>query len=37
MEDKFLIYIAAIKAIRSYGIELWSCAFKSNIAVMQRS
>jgi hypothetical protein len=36
-ENKLLVYKAAIKPIRSYGIELWSCASKSNIVIMQTS
>jgi len=28
---------AVIKPIWSYGIELWGCASKSNIVIMQRS
>ena len=35
--NKLLIYIALIKPIRSYGIELWGCASKSNIVIVQRS
>jgi len=35
--DKLLIYKAAIKPMRSYGIELWGCASKSNIFILQRS
>jgi hypothetical protein len=31
------IYKAVMKPIWSYGIELWDCASKSNIAIMQRS
>jgi hypothetical protein len=37
IEKKLLIYKAAIKPIRSYGIEVWGCASKSNIVIMQRS
>jgi len=36
-ENKLLIYKAVIKPIWSYGIELWGCASKSNIVIMQRS
>jgi hypothetical protein len=32
-----LIYKVVIKPIWSYGIELWGCASKSNIVIMQRS
>jgi hypothetical protein len=34
---KLLIYKALIKTIWSYGIELWGCASKSNIVIMQKS
>jgi hypothetical protein len=37
IENKLLIYKAVIKPIWSYGIELWGCASKSNIIIMQRS
>jgi len=37
IEKKILIYKAVIKLIWSYGIELWGCASKSNILIMQRS
>jgi hypothetical protein len=37
IENKLLIYKVAIKPIWSYGIELWGCAGKSNIVIMQRS
>ena len=37
IENKLLIYKAVIKPIWSYGIELWGCARKSNIVVLQRS
>jgi hypothetical protein len=37
IENKLPIYKAAIKSIWSYGIELWGCASKSNIVIMQRS
>jgi len=37
IENKLLIYQAVIKPIWSYGIELWDCASKSNIVIMQRS
>jgi hypothetical protein len=36
IENKLLIYKAVIKPIWSYGIELWGCATKSNIVIMQR-
>jgi len=37
IENKLLIYKAEVKRIWSYGIELWVCASKSNIVIMQRS
>jgi len=37
IENKLVVYKAVIKPIWSYGIELWSCASKSNRVVMQRS
>jgi hypothetical protein len=37
VEKKLPIYTAVIKPIWSYGIELWSCASKSDIVIMQRS
>ena len=37
IENKLLIYKAVIKPIWTYGIELWGCASKSNIVIMQRS
>jgi hypothetical protein len=37
IENKLLIYKAVIKLIWSYGIELWGCASKSNIVIVQRS
>jgi len=37
IENKLLIYKAVIKPIWRYGIELWGCASKSNIVIMQRS
>ena len=37
IENKLLNYKAVIKPIWSYGIELWDCASKSNIVIMQRS
>ena len=32
-----LVYKAVIKPIWTYGIELWGCASKLNVAVIQRS
>jgi len=37
VENKSLINTAVIKPIWSYGIEVWGCASKSNIVIMQRS
>ena len=37
IENKLLLYKAVIKAIWSYGIEMWGCFSKSNIVIMQRS
>jgi len=37
VENKLLIYKAVIKPIWSYGIELWGCASKSIVIIMQRS
>ena len=33
--DKLLLYKSIITPIWTYGIELWGCACKSNIAVIQ--
>lgn len=37
IENKILLYKAIIKLIWIYGIEIWGCASKSNIAIVQRS
>jgi hypothetical protein len=37
LENKFVLYKTIIKPISFYGIELWSCASKSNISIIQRS
>ena len=37
VENKLRVYKVAIKPIWSYGIELWGCASKSNVVIMQRS
>jgi hypothetical protein len=37
IENKLLMYKAAIKHVWSYGIELWGYASKSKIVIMQRS
>jgi hypothetical protein len=34
--NKLLIYKTVLKPVRTYRIELWGCATKSNIAVIQR-
>jgi hypothetical protein len=36
LDSKVLIYKTIIRPIWTYGIELWGCASKSNIAIMQR-
>jgi hypothetical protein len=36
VENKLLTHKAVIKPIWKYGIELWGCASKSNIIIMQR-
>jgi len=36
MENKLLIYKTVLKPVWTYGIELWGCATKTNIAVIQR-
>jgi hypothetical protein len=36
LENKILLYKVAIKAIWTYGIELWGCASKTNIDIIQR-
>jgi hypothetical protein len=35
IENKLLVCKAVIKPIWTYGIELWGCASKSNITIMQ--
>lgn len=35
-ENKILIYKTVIKPIWTYGLELWGCASKSNIDIIQR-
>jgi hypothetical protein len=37
LANKLLIYKTIIKPIWTYGIELWGCASKSNVAIIQRS
>jgi hypothetical protein len=36
LENKILLYKVAIKPIWTYGIELWGCASKMNINIIQR-
>jgi hypothetical protein len=36
LENKILLYKVAIKPIWTYGIELWGCASKTNINIIQR-
>jgi hypothetical protein len=36
LENKLLIYKTIIKPIWTYGIELWGCASKSNVDIIQR-
>jgi len=36
LENKTLIYKTILKPIWTYGFELWGCAIKTNIAIMQR-
>ena len=36
VDNKLLLYKSIITPIWTYGIELWGCACKSNIAVIQR-
>ena len=36
LENKVLVYKVAIKPIWTYYIELWICASKSSIAILQR-
>jgi hypothetical protein len=37
VENKILIYKAIIIPIWAYGLELWGCASKSNISIIQRN
>jgi len=36
LANKLIIYKTVLKPMWTYGIELWGCASKSNIAVIQR-
>jgi hypothetical protein len=37
IENKLLIYTTVINPIWTYGIQLWGCASKSNIPIIQRA
>jgi hypothetical protein len=37
LDNKVLLYKTIFKPIWTYRIELWGCARKSNITIMQRS
>jgi hypothetical protein len=37
LENKILLYKTIIKPIWTYGVEIWGCARKSNIYIIQRS
>jgi hypothetical protein len=37
IDNKLLIYKTVIKPIWTYGIGLWGCASKTNIAIIQRA
>jgi len=36
INNKLLLYKTVIAPIWSYGLELWGCATKSNIAIIER-
>jgi hypothetical protein len=36
LENKIVIYKTVLKQVWTYGIELWGCASKSNIVIIQR-
>ena len=36
LENKLLIYKTVLKPVWTYGIELWGCASKTNVAIIQR-
>ena len=36
LNNKLLLYKTVIAPIWTYGLELWGCASKSNIAIIQR-
>jgi len=35
LENKLLVYKTVLKPVWTYGIELWGCASKSNIEIIQ--
>jgi hypothetical protein len=37
LENSILLYKTIIKPIWAYGVEIWGCASKSNISIIQRS
>jgi hypothetical protein len=37
LENKILLHKTIIKPIWTYGMEIWGCARKSNISIIQRS
>jgi hypothetical protein len=37
LENNILLYKTIIKTIWTYGVEIWGCASKSNISIIQRS
>jgi hypothetical protein len=37
LKNKILLYKTIIKLIWTYGVEIWGCASKSNISIIQRS
>jgi hypothetical protein len=37
VDNKLLIYQTIIIPIWTYGLELWGCASKSNVSIIQRS
>jgi hypothetical protein len=36
LENKLLIYKTVLKPVWTYGIELWGCASKTNVEIIQR-
>jgi hypothetical protein len=37
LENKILLYETIINPIWTYGVEIWGCASKSNISIIQKS